>query len=224
MSNFKAWKCYLTLHRRGEYDAAMAAYRAAHQKGFTAVTPLAAFGVLLLKSGDFDTALTIFDGMLKRSIPKTQRRLAVINRALVWWKLGRQDEAVEALYKMRKEYPSRIAHGCLCYVLFATGRLEEAREATIEAMDYCDDAVFFDTMGQICFVENQWPEAAEYFAKALKIQSTADSLYHLAVIRYDGGQKEEALDLMEQALEQSFSALATISREQVQDKLAEWEA
>nr|MDD6336458.1 tetratricopeptide repeat protein [bacterium] len=223
--NMKAWKTYLTVHRRGEYEAALAGYDAAWASGFTGVAPLAAYGVLLLQDGRFEQALHVFDFLLEQPLKTQQRALARINRALAVWKLGRGEEAIEEMRSLESIYNGRVWYGCLGYVLMDMGHLDEAYALNLQGVDYCIDPVILDNLGQICYRRGQWEEATKWFEQALEEKpDQADTLYHLALLRRRGGDAQTGLELMRRARTCRFSAMATVSLQDVEDKLREWGA
>ena len=95
-----------------------------------------------------------------------------------------------------------------------------------EALDYDDeDAVVLDNMGQLHLRMGERAKAKEFFEKAHEAKpAQVDTLYYLAKLAGEDGERDKALSYLDTALSGNFSALSTISREQAQALKDELEA
>ncbi|MCL2433189.1 MAG: tetratricopeptide repeat protein [Clostridia bacterium] len=221
MGNFAAWRAYLGPHRRGQYGRALEAYKKAGE--FTASAPLAAYGVLLLKAGDFQAAHDAFDRLLRMPLKGGQRSHAIINRALCTWKLGDAEGGLATLEALYKKEKSQVLYGCYGFMLFACGFYDKAEKIALEALDYCEDAVFYDTLGQIKYAQGEYDEALERFEKALYLkEDMAESLYYSALIYIDNKEFDKAKELLQKARNCPFSALMSVDLTMVEKEIKEF--
>ena len=103
-----------------------------------------------------------------------------------------------------------------------TGDFTKAIEFNNQAMEYDEeDAGILDNMGQMYYFMGEHDKAYEYFAKAYTAKPTqVASMYYIAKINLERGNLEKAQAFIEACEMGNFSALATVSHEQV-NKLKE---
>ena len=206
---------------RAKHEQAMALYEEAVKGGCKKAAYLMSYGVLLLRSGRLEESKDI---LLKAEhapgISKDEKRQLRINFAICQWKLGNLDSAISQMKIVMNEAPSGIAYGSLGYMLIEkarqTGDFTEAVEFNAKAMEYDDeDAVVLDNMGQLNLAMGQKDKALEYFTKAHEIKPRqVDTLYYLAVLAAEKGDKQKAVGYLDEALSGNYSALCTTSRQQ----------
>jgi len=215
---------------KAKHDQALALYDQAMKGGCTKVGYLMAYGVLLLRYGRFEESKALF---LKAEhvpgITKEEKRQLRINFAVCQWKLGNLDSAISQLRIALNEGPTGMIYGSLGYILIEKGRqtgdFAEAIEFNDKAMDYDDeDAVVLDNMGQLNLALGRRDKALEYFTKAHEIKPRqVDTLYYLARLAAEQGDKTRALEYLNTALDGNYSALCTTTRQQALDLKAELE-
>jgi len=77
-------------------------------------------------------------------------------------------------------------------------------------------------MGQLNLAMGRREEAFGYFKRAHERKPTqVDTLYYLAKLYAEDGERETAVKMLERALSQTYSALCTTTREQAQALLDE---
>ncbi len=77
-------------------------------------------------------------------------------------------------------------------------------------------------MGQLNLSMGKRGEAFEFFKRAHERKPTqVDTLYYLAKLYAEDGERETAVKMLERALSQTYSALCTTTREQAQKLLDE---
>ena len=183
-----------------------------------------AYGVLLLREREYEKARGIFLAAEKMpGLTKQDRTQLRINFAICQWKLGNLDAAIDLMQEARREGNTLMIYGSLGYMLIERAirddDFEEALAFNKEALDYDDDdAVVLDNMGQLSLAMGDKQRALEYFEKAHAAKPRqVDTLYYLAKLYAEGDRSEEAIDLLETALQGNFSALCTVNREQAQE-------
>lgn len=211
-------------HTRGMNDKAMSWYKKAEKNDVTSPSFQMAYGVLLLRSGYFEEAKRIFEKMLV-FYPKNEnvKINAKINLALVYWKLGELDTAIERMQELHNKLKNSNTYGTLGYFLVEKGDYEEALKFNMDALDYDDtDSVVLDNIGQIYYRQGDIDKAFTYFQKAHEQkEDQVVTLYYLAEIYKQRGELDKARELLESALKCNISALSIVSRETVELKLKE---
>ena len=205
------------------FTQALKAYETAMEKGCTTVRTLMAYGVLLMRSGQFEKAQSVMlkTQKLKGLTADDTRRLGM-NYAVCQWKLDHLDDAIARLKRIYQDGKNSTLYGSLGYMLIEkaiqTGDFSEARAFNDEAYEYDpDDAVTLDNMGQLAYVQGDIEGAKAYFLHAHEVKPTqADTLYYLAKIAHEQGNSDTARDYINRCLKLNPSALSTTSKEQAQ--------
>ena len=139
------------------------------------------------------------------------------------WVLGALDEAIATLEQMRAdyEYINETALTTLGYMYLLNKDYEKAHECTDKAIeDTPEYASAWDNKGQIFYAQNDFAQAEESFTKALAYNPTlVDSLYFMGVLRETAGDCEAAADYFRRAAEAPISALNTVTKAQILEKM-----
>ena len=214
-----------------KHDQAVTLYEEAFKYGCTKPAYLMSYGVLLLRYGRFDESKQM---LLKAEhapgITKDEKRQLRINFAICQWKLGELDSAISQMKIAMSDGATGLIYGSLGYMLIEkarqTGDFTEAIEFNEKALDYDDeDAVVLDNLGQLNLAMGQKDKALEYFTKAHEFKPRqVDTLYYLAVLAAERGDKKKAVSYLDDALNGNYSALCTTSRQQALDLKAQLEA
>ena len=237
MTARKAYKAHVTGNQlsekgkpeeaRAEHEKALTFYKQAIDAGVNKPVYLMAYGVLLLRFRRYEEAKELFLKAEKsREITKPERAQLRINFAICQWKLGNLDSAIEQLKIAKDSNASGTIYGSLGYILIEkarqTGDFAEALAFNQEALEYDDeDAVVLDNMGQLHLAMGDKEKALEYFTKAHEQKpAQVDTLYYLALLASERGEKDQAREYLESALTGNYSALCTTTREQAQELLA----
>ena len=211
-------------HSRGKKDEALKWYKKAEEKDVTNPNYQMAYGVLMLRSGQFEKARELFNKLLV-FFPRNQavKTNAKINLALTHWKMGDLDTAVDSMTEIHGKLKNSRTYGTLGYLLVETGDYEKALQFNKEALDYDDtDPVVLDNLGQAYYRMGDMDKAFEYFKKAQEQkEDQAVTLYYLGILYQQRGQVEEARAVLDKALTCRISALSTVSREEIEAKREE---
>lgn len=222
LGNFYGFLGYFQ-HSKERYDKAEAYYRRAVRLGMDSLSYQMAYGVLLLRTGSFQEARDAFSHLLITAPRKGHLRMtAKMNLALSYWKLGEIDTAVEMMEEAHQKLHNSKTYGALGYLLIAAGDLDKALAFNQEALAYDEeDPVVLDNLAQVYYALGSREEALKYFLKAEEEKGDqADTLYYLGCLYQEEGRLEKARDKWEKALQCRITALSTISRQAIEEKLS----
>jgi len=217
MSYWYGYQAYLA-HDKGNLQKAEALYKKAFDNGCGSVKFMATYGVLLMRLGRFEEALTYYDRALRANDVKPQiRDMIRLNRAMTYMKIDRVDKAIIALEDLHKKMRSARVYQALGYAYILTGDLDKALEYNLEALDYDDaDFVILDNLGQTYVERGDLENARIYFEKAYKEkEEQIDILYHMGLLNEAEGNLTEALGFFRRALLYRPDAVNDVTRYQL---------
>ena len=211
----------MSAHRKGKTEEALALYRRAFSDGLTNTAALKSFSSLLVRRGEFDEALQVLKRADSgRELSLTDKNDLYANYAIVLWKKGRVDHAVQVLQERLKEGKSALLYSVLGYLAIEKGDADLALAVNREALEYdSEDPVFLDNMAQTCYrLLGDREEAERYFRLALQHKPAAiDTNYFLALIEGARGEKAKALERLETASKGNFSPLNYATPARIED-------
>jgi len=201
-------------HVRGNYEKAEPYYQKMMKFGSGDPKKVAAYALILMRNGDFNKAVEVFD--LARTLdPSPDMRNKIrLNRAMAYYKLGELDKAITALEDIKeKSGPSERLYETLGYFYIATGDLEKALTFNLEALDYEDENhAIRDNLGQTYMMMGDYENARLHCEKALELRpNQVDVLYHMAQIEQHDGNREKARDYWEKAKAAPRTALNDVT-------------
>ena len=179
------------------------------------------YGFVLLKAGRFDESKQILTKAMSKSITQDAKNFAKSNLALVVWRTGDLDKAIEMLKEVIAEYKNTAVYGSLGYLLIEKGDLDEALKWNLEAYEYnSDNAIIQDNLAHLYHLRGEMDNADELFEKLMKNQpSFPEAYYDYALYLEDINKAEDARQMYEKSLSCTFSFNNTITKEQVQKAL-----
>ena len=208
----------------GNTEKAKKFYKAAIKKRVKSALAYLNYSVLLMQEGEnAEAKIHLETGLsLKRKKPLTDKNL-LSSLGTCQWLLGNLDESVKTFETLKRKY-TYINAGVLTtlgFVYLLKGELDKAESTTLEALrDDSSYASAWDNMGQINFARGLFDDARENFLKAVEYKELPDSLYYLGVLSEVEKNAEEARGWYERALNANISGLNTITRAQIEGKLA----
>lgn len=219
-SELRAMRGYFKMSK-GKWDEAYPDLEFAYESGTTKPQYLTAYGALLMQKCNYEKCLEVYERAIKHT-PEESGFWPSIKCSMITckYKLGQMDNALEEVAKLYDEYKSSTVYMLYGYLLMKSGELEKALEVNLEGYDYDqEDAAICDNLGQNYYLMENYEEAKKYFDKALRIKfNMVDSCYFLADIFLMEEHYQKAFDLLEEAMEAPFSALTTVTREQIKEK------
>ncbi len=209
----------LTYGRTGDLDAGIRWLELAQKTDRAKPKTTNAYAFLILKSGDMQRAEAIVDDLLNRNLPDSDRHHAETTYALILWKRGQLDEAIELLETALSEsFRTSNLYASLGYMLLEKENLQRAMEVNVEAYDYDDDnTVILDNFATTYLRHGELEKAERIYEQLMKKSPHfPEAYYGYAQLLIAQDREREALDVMDQALSQDFSFLSTVTREQIE--------
>lgn len=211
----------------GKIDLAEKFYKMAIKQKSTTPYALLSYGIILLRRGNTETSLSLFQRASKEKKANIlMQKSAITNQALCYWKKGDTDKAIEMiLYCVDKfDYINPDTYATLGYLYILKYDYDKAIEYTEMALkDNENHASSLDNMGQIYYNMGELDKAKDYFLKAIYVKSSlVDSQYYIGIIEEAKNNIEEAKKYFEKAYNCEITAFNTVSQEDVDNKYFEY--
>ena len=124
---------------KGDTPNAIKLYKFANKIGKMTFDNRLQYAYCTLREGDIDEANKLFNMMAMEKISPAQRGQLKQSHALVLWKRGDIDGAIEMLEEVHSQFISTTTYGSLGYMYIHRGKLEKALEYNLEAYEYNND-------------------------------------------------------------------------------------
>ena len=229
---------------RAKHDEALKYYAEAYEAGLDRVGMLMSYGVLLMRDGEYEKAREVYLRVhYKSGLSKEDRFDLRNNYSICLWRLGKLDEAIATIKRAAADNKTTLVYTTLGLFLILkareSGDFAEAVAFNAEAYDYDDeDAAILDNIGYLHMsmaekaradgdaekFRAERKQAYDFFTRAHKIRPRqVTTLYYLAKMLYEDGQKERAEQFIGAAMKGSFSSICPVSRaeaEALRDNIA----
>ena len=127
------------------------------------------YGFVLLKSGKLDESEQVLTKAMDKSSSSEEKNFAKSNLALVVWRKGDLDKAIEMLKEVILEYKNTAVYGSLGYLLIEKGDLDEALKVNLEAYEYnSDNAIIQDNLAHLYHLRGEMYKADNLIEKLKK--------------------------------------------------------
>ena len=210
-------------YSNGKIHRAITWLKRAYATGKANPKSAASYGYLLLKSGEVGESEQIFNKLLKTTLSKENESFVKTNLALVIWKKGDLDLAVSMFEEVITDYKNSTIYSSLGYLLILKGDLDKALQFNLEAFEFNNaNTVILDNLGQTYYMMGTFDKALEIFEMLIsKKPKFPEAYYNYGLVLEKLGQPEQALEMMEIALNSNFSFLSTVSRDEIESKIEE---
>ncbi len=161
----------------------------------------------------------------KRTLTPNQKKTFLTTKGLYLWKTGALDEAERIFKEIHEKAPDSQTFSHVGFILLENKKYDEAYSFNKEAMEYNDeDESIMDNMALCHYYKGEYHDALSIYEKIMEKGTRFPVIYYnhaLNLIKV--GDKERAKEQLNKALSFSFSHIAAISKEDVENKLAELE-
>lgn len=215
------------LYKKGEYGKACEKYKKAFKTKRLSPDMEIYCGYILLKEGDYKMCEEIFARVEKRKLSERQKLSFETNKALLEWKSGRLDKAIEMLGGVWQQEKSITVAGTLGALMLIAARENGDYRKALEFCEETNEMFTYEktimaNLGEAYYCTGDNESALRVFGELMDCGTTSPApLYYYALAFLKAGQRDEAIDMLRQALRRRFSHLATIDRKTVKDKLDE---
>lgn len=178
---------------------------------------------LKLKKGDMDGSEALFKKIYESgSTSEEFRNIIKSNIALIKWKKGKLDEAIEMMENLISNFKTTNIYGSLGFLYIEKGDYEKALEFNLEANEYNNsNSIILDNLGETYYWLGRYTEAEETYKKLMeKEPKFPEPYYHYGLVLEKLDRKDEAFDMLKKAATFKTNFLSTITREQISEKIS----
>ncbi len=195
-------------------------YKKAYKTNRASADICLTYGVLALRCGKPDEAVTTFNGLiLNPKIKLNIKNQAKQYRTLAFYKLGQVEDALEEAEEIFDKYKNTTSYGLICYLKLATNQpIADILPLCKEAYEYnSDDRDIVDNLAYAYIKNNEYEKAKELVDKMLEDYPTfTEAYYHGAIVYSKLGDTKKAKELLNMIEENCTSTyLTTVSDEDI---------
>lgn len=213
------------MYGRGHYDKAVKLFDIADKIGNLSSSNKAQLGYYHLRRGELAAARhhlveASFSSKNKPAMKNSIKSML----ALVTWKEGDLDTAIEMMEEIPVEQYNSIMYQNLGLLYILHGDKEKALEFNLKGHDYNeDDKVIMDNLAETYALNEDYEKAAETYEKLLETEPHFPEAYYgygFLLLKLNR-EKERALELIKTSLDKRYSFLSLMQREEVEQKYLE---
>ncbi len=199
-------------------DDAIKWFGKAYATNRASIRTSASYVYLLLKNRELDKADEILQKIMGKNIQSQDLPYIKSIKALVLWKKGELDNAAAILEEVIQTYKTTSVYGSLGCMLILQGDLEKALQFNLEAYDYnSSDNIINDNLGQNYYLLGMYDKAGEVYEKLIaKAPTFPEPYYNYGLLLEKQESFDKALEMMRKAMDQKFTYLSTITKEDVE--------
>ncbi len=208
-------------YRRGKQSESLKLYQLADKIGTLKLDDKLMLGYVCLRCGDLEGAnkhLRLCSTMTPRGSAERNQVRSLL--ALVSWKEGRLDDAIEELEEiLASGYKNTVLYQNLGIFYNLSQDTEKALQCNLEAYDYnADDQVILDNLANAYANAGQYEKAAALYDELIHQDpepSFPEAYYTYGEILLHLGRKAEGIAMIEKSLTKPFSFLSVRPREEI---------
>ncbi|WP_040212155.1 tetratricopeptide repeat protein [Clostridium polynesiense] len=207
---------------KGAKDKALQWFKKASQVKNCPPRVAASYAYLLLKEKDIQGCRNILDKLItKENLNLDEESAIKMTLALVYWKEGDVNLAVETLEEVYSKFKNSTLYESLGYLLILQGDLEKALKFNLEAIDYDDNNdVIKDNLAQSYFRLGQYDKSAEIYEKLTeKGTFFAEPYYYYGLVLKAEGNTIKANEMLKTALSFKQSFLSDLTKDMIQSEI-----
>ena len=210
-------------YSKKDFEKAVIWFKRAYENGKSKPRSAIQYAYLLLKSGNIDESERIFKSLIDSQLQTDDLMFARSNLALVLWKKGDLDGAVNMLEDIFSSFKTSTIYGSLGYLLILEGDMQKALKFNLEAYEYnSKNPVILDNLGQTYYLAGDYEKAVEIYKKLMSLNPTfPEAYFNYGLVLVKKGEAKDALLNMQKALNYKLSFLSTITREEIESKIEE---
>ena len=212
----------------GDNEKALGIYKKAYETGNASAGITTTYAIMLLRSGDPETASSVLNAISAEPKYKDdERKKAKLFRTLAYYKMGQTEEAVLDAEELFEDYKNTLSYGLYCYLKLALGEdPKKILPVCIEAYEYnSDDRDIADNLLYAYILNEEYDKAKELSDDMLlKYTSFTEAYYHSALLYHKTGDDKKAAELLKKISENcTRTYLTTVSEEDIKELLSKTE-
>lgn len=210
--------------REDNIEEAIKWYEKAYKTGRADTGTGVSLAYLMLKTGDMEKSEALFKKIYEASSTSEDfRNIIKSNIALIKWKKGKLDEAIEMMEKLVADFKTTNIYGSLGFLYIEKGDFEKALEFNKEANEYNNsNSIIMDNLGETYYWLERYDEAEETYVKLMeKEPKFPEPYYHYGLVLEKLDKKDEAFKMFKKADTFKINFLSTITKEQITEKLSD---
>ncbi len=205
---------------KGNTDKAYRLYTLADKMGGMNYHSKIGYGYFLLKNAYLREARAEFVKLsMNPKLKDAQKQQVKSLLALVTWKEGQLDDAIEMLEEVMESYVTSMVYQSLGLLYIVKKDKEKALPFCLEAYEYnSDDNVIMDNLAEAYVLMGDKENALKTYEELLEREpSFPDAYYGYGLLLIQEGRRSEGLPYIEKALDKKFSFLSALPRERVEE-------
>lgn len=208
-------------YANGDVEGALKYYEKAYSLPGIKPNQRIGYGYLLLKLGDLDKAEKVITDVLKEKLNRDETIVAYSNYAILQWKKGDLDGAIQTLEETLANYKNTTLYISLGYFLIEKGDLERALAFNREAYEFNDsDPVVMDNYAYCLYLKGELNEAESIYEKAAeKNPRFPEFYYNYGLVLSALNKLDEAESQFKKSLEMKPSLINAVTKEKVDEQL-----
>lgn len=198
-----------------DFNTALEKYKKAVSSKFVNAGVIRGYILIELKHGNAETANKVLTDILNTRTFTSQELLALnVSRALILWKLGNLDKAIDTLKTLLEDEKSTYIYETLTTLLLINENIDESLELIKEGLDYDENNTILNSnFGEANYKLGNIDSAEETFSRLIEENvSFIEPYYFSALILKEKGEIEKSIELLENGLATNDSLLTTVSK------------
>lgn len=207
-----------TMYRTGKTEKAYKAYKIADKIGKMKPDNSAVYGYIALRLGKLEEARRILTKASMNGLMKEPEKMRIkAMRALVVWKDGQIDEAVEMMEEVIEKVKSSSYYENLGLLCVLGGDREKAMRVCLEAYEYnSDDSIIVDNLAEAYTLCEDYDNAKKTYEELMEMEPHfPEAYYGYGLLLIKLGEKERGLELIRKSLDLNFTFISVLSRDEV---------
>lgn len=213
-------------YHNGDYEGALSDLKTAVSSDPKNAKIRSTYAFLLVKMGYVDEAAAQIDEAISRVKLENDKNNMIVTKALVLWKQGNIDQAIDLLDELIKTFETTSLYSILGLLYIEKGAYTKALEFNLSAKDYnISNPVILNNLGASYFLLGDYDNAFETFQEVMKYKPAfPEAYYYYAKILEQKGDLEKALYMVRHSINLQFWHTSVVSKEKVESYLSELEA
>ncbi len=211
---------------RGDVEKADKLYKKAYKTGLMDATCKTSYSAFCLREDRFEKGRRLLNEVINSSrTSDIDRENARHNLAILTWKEGNLDEAIEIMEQVHKKVPATNTYGSLGVLYLERAKKNSVYNDCLEFMQQAyeynsSDRTIADNLGELYLHLGEYEEAKKVYQELLKTDLvTPMPYYNYGLVLKNLGDTEGARENFEKALTCRFTSVLTVTKEMVQQEI-----